>query len=662
MRLIRKRIFRAFPELDRFSDEQCRHFVSTANSSWRRRVLRWIVLWFFGHAGVSATIFAVTVFDTALHNVTRTRHLLADVLNLVVLTTGVAIALVATMVLRDFLLRRTIRRLIRHCGTCPKCRYSLLGMRVSPAQTITCPECGLKVDVDPALGDLSTDESGTAVYKPEVARIHRTTAEARRRRHRRFFKWTGITIGSIVLFCGGTVGVWWLLLNLQANRAIAERDAVARIRELQIAMWPKGSTSDSTAEFAEYAALIKACSDLRYPRLNPSLASDTLSTGESIYFDERTLIPGFDAAANDRSMGEGSFVANREYTLATLDHARKTGLLDRLRVLPSLKAPIRDMTPPPGGSFAEFLDSYGGILPDPGYARGTCSLNAARMIDALNRGDRVEYMEAVDQSLVIAQIVERQGLLADYLVAMASRAFIFRRIGDDLSCFPDAAWVEEAITVLQHRNKHIALASALEVERILGLDAIQWHFTDPKRVAIALLGNEKEDQSNFCCSGKSDIPGSIGSYQRNKDAWNRIFASYSAAAAVPILNERSPVPVHPKDLVLVNTFDPRLDLILKYDDTHRYEYTHFLLSLASDLFRRKNGRFPTGPGDIAPLLADRSVLNDPLTGKPFRFIVRDESGKDGRPFEIRRGGDAEPATDEPDTDAAEPATTRDGSK
>ena len=36
MRLLVRRIYRAFPELDRYSDEQCRRFVRSANRGWRR--------------------------------------------------------------------------------------------------------------------------------------------------------------------------------------------------------------------------------------------------------------------------------------------------------------------------------------------------------------------------------------------------------------------------------------------------------------------------------------------------------------------------------------------------------------------------------------------------------------------------------------------------
>src|SRR5882724_8981274 len=36
MRLLVRRIYRAFPELDRYGDEQCRRFVSAANRGWRR--------------------------------------------------------------------------------------------------------------------------------------------------------------------------------------------------------------------------------------------------------------------------------------------------------------------------------------------------------------------------------------------------------------------------------------------------------------------------------------------------------------------------------------------------------------------------------------------------------------------------------------------------
>lgn len=88
-RLVTGKVYRSFPELDRFTDEQCEQFVRHALGA---GAIAW---WLLG------------------------------------------------LVIRDRWLRRTIRSSLRHTR-CPRCEYSLLGLAVAEG-AVVCPQYGMRV-------------------------------------------------------------------------------------------------------------------------------------------------------------------------------------------------------------------------------------------------------------------------------------------------------------------------------------------------------------------------------------------------------------------------------------------------------------------------------------------------------------------------------------
>ncbi|HVU62588.1 MAG TPA: hypothetical protein VHC70_01330, partial [Phycisphaerales bacterium] len=422
MRLIRSKVFRAIPELDRFSDDQCRRFVSAANSSWRRRLLRWIIVGLAGLIGAIGACALIVPTNLWIQNLLRVDDLGGAIIALIVGSLAFALGLLPTLILRDSLLRLTIRRLIRRCGACPRCHYSLLGMRIAGDHSIICPECGLKIDVDASLGELTTDAEGAAVYKPEIVREHEVMKQRRRRRHKRFFQGVAAAVALFLLSATG----WWLWLVNQAHRAARDRTAVQQIHQVQLGMWPAAAAANAAAEFERYQALIKACADAQGATNVPGLTQAPVAA----YFEASTLIPGADSKAFDKQNGEGSFDACRKFTLAVLRQSRESGLTRDLRSLLDMQGPIRPMAPEGDEPFVSVL------IPDLGHARAAARFNGARMIDALQSGDRAEYMEALEENLAIARIVERQGLLIDRLVAIAIDSLTMHRITEDAPKFP----------------------------------------------------------------------------------------------------------------------------------------------------------------------------------------------------------------------------------
>jgi hypothetical protein len=629
MRLIRSKIYRAIPELDRFTDGQCRRFVAAANSSWRRRLIRWALVLLAGVIGLAVALAGIMLVMAGLEHLTLGRDLgdtATILIGVAAASVAFAIGLIPTLILRDILLRLTIRRLIRRCGSCPKCHYTLLGMPVRADHSITCPECGLKIDVDLSMGELATNEQGAAVYKPEIARIHEVTLARRRRRHKLFFKAAGV---AVLLAISAAAGYWLFLVN-QAHRAAGDRKALAQLRSLQESMWPGGPSNQSEAEFARYADAIVAVSKEADSRLYTGTIP---ATANNVGFDATTLRSDADRATFDKNSGEGSFDACRAFTLDVLRRAREHGAIDGLRVIPTLKSPIRAMAPPGDEPF------IGVLLPDLGHARAAARLNGARMILAVQQGDRAEFMEALEEALAIGQICERQGLLIDRLVANAIDGLIFQRLEEDRAKFPGAAWFEDALALLSKRAVHPPLSKTVDAERIAALDTVAWFFSNPRRIAKAQFGISDPDNLGYGLA--ASIRSRVGTYTTNKDVLNSVMGSYIAAADFGI-SKRTGIITAPTGYAVLDQMIPSVGSAFRSSDTIAYQQRLCTLNLACDLFKLRSGRPPSGPQEIAQLLTDPATLIDPLSDKPFRFSVPNTVEGTKQKFEIQDGQDNEP--------------------
>jgi hypothetical protein len=141
MRLPWDKVYRAFPELDRFSDEECERYILQVRSQKKvgalpgvlsfLSVLLWILLGFpaiaWAMRGPGASSEPIMMLKGAL--------VIAGVVGTPFLT---------YYVVRDYRLRRALRDRIDN-ARCPKCRQSLLGLPLipgAPRPAVRCTECG----------------------------------------------------------------------------------------------------------------------------------------------------------------------------------------------------------------------------------------------------------------------------------------------------------------------------------------------------------------------------------------------------------------------------------------------------------------------------------------------------------------------------------------
>jgi hypothetical protein len=140
MRLPLNKVYRAFPELDRFTDEQCEGFVKTAEKAERGKSrLLTVSLIPFCIVGIAGTLVLVGVVSAAIGDRPDADTALV-VLGALALFVGLLWPPITWLVVRDKWLRGAIGRRIKHC-TCLRCHYSLLGLPVANGKVV-CPECG----------------------------------------------------------------------------------------------------------------------------------------------------------------------------------------------------------------------------------------------------------------------------------------------------------------------------------------------------------------------------------------------------------------------------------------------------------------------------------------------------------------------------------------
>ena len=141
MRLPLTKLYRAFPELDPFTDEQCLWYIARAKR--KHKVRNAIAL--FGVAALGFTawgLFGLLAWPIVewIGGRNFAAHRMPVGLLGFIIGVSAVLAAVCTMLARDRWLRWMIRKVLRRAA-CPSCESSLLGLRVEN-DGVVCPECG----------------------------------------------------------------------------------------------------------------------------------------------------------------------------------------------------------------------------------------------------------------------------------------------------------------------------------------------------------------------------------------------------------------------------------------------------------------------------------------------------------------------------------------
>ncbi|MBX3388740.1 MAG: hypothetical protein KF691_04735 [Phycisphaeraceae bacterium] len=149
MRIHWNKVYRAFPELDRFDDRQCVDFIRFASEKfWVSRVFYTIV----GVAFCITLLIALLVGENFLlrsvlfpNRAVQIRSNSFDVWHAMAVGVCVFATLLCGLYIRDRWLRWAVSTQIV-AARCLNCQYSLLGLIVENGEVL-CPECGHRTDL-----------------------------------------------------------------------------------------------------------------------------------------------------------------------------------------------------------------------------------------------------------------------------------------------------------------------------------------------------------------------------------------------------------------------------------------------------------------------------------------------------------------------------------
>ncbi len=163
MRLLtKKKIYRAYPELDPFDDAICKKYVRHARRSGRAWLGRGLIVIVIPVALLLWLIFIIGM-GWATRSIDISDSVLWVAIGMVIYTGIFWFPALCALLVRDITLRRIIRKRLDVTG-CESCGYNLIGLTVfddSDSRVVQCPECGTKTtlnqghiseaDINPAL-------------------------------------------------------------------------------------------------------------------------------------------------------------------------------------------------------------------------------------------------------------------------------------------------------------------------------------------------------------------------------------------------------------------------------------------------------------------------------------------------------------------------------
>ncbi|MGH7130495.1 MAG: hypothetical protein ACREJO_00910 [Phycisphaerales bacterium] len=608
MRLPTDKVWRAFPELDRFSDEQCRGFVKAARRAWGWRLVR-----------VGAMLVSLgAAFIAGAIALAGTLHLLDDVWRVGrenaawagAVAAGMltmAVFLLGGMFVRDWLLRKRIRFAIFNRGVCQKCDYSLVGMPVSAKSTVMCPECGMESEVDPALGELARDNSGKPVLRavdeslmPKVRKPRVFTAA----RMKKAAKWAGALALTLVI---GAVG-WYVWDRYdtakQAELAQKERPGAEAVIKHQEAVLPAAKSANEPDGW-ELVDTIKGeieAIDLRvWKNVPESQAPDYMF---------------FRITARDRErMSEenlGRLDGEREVTLRMFEQLKATGVFDDMNQLAA--TPRAVWMPLSNAGVAASLTP----MPELSSVRALARINGLRMHLAWKAGDVAEFERALEGNRALARFCATHPTIIGQLVGVAIEALTAAVVRDVLAEHPDVKWLDAIDAATARQRLDVPRDYALRGERLLVMDTLAWTFSDPGRVSGAALRRSL---------GLSPLEGRVGSYTANRDVLAAQFDRLEKAAVQNRWERGEVVEGSGREsgLILVAILMPALGRAMHGFDMAEMERDGLAAMTALERFRLRTGGYPERLEELMGREI-KSLPIDPWSGRALGYRRIDPAG------------------------------------
>jgi hypothetical protein len=616
MRILTRRIYRAFPELDRYSDERCERFIKAARRGKWRLLAHIIVI---GAAFVVSLALTVALFILIASSLERTagRGQAIDwalVLPILAAIPLMSIPPLAAFLTRDRLLRRRVRYVLRTRGTCQACHYSLIGLPVDE-RFITCPECGMESEVDSSLGELVVDQTGQARYKPSaksLARPPRIFTPARKKLLKR--------IGVVAAFLLGIgLSATWvayeLWLRKQADLALSERPGAQGLHDFTEKIQPPGiePSANAWASFTRAQRIMENANS----RVLASGGALNPAAGVQAVPPDFTLIFAPHDTTDPKQQADDA--AAKATALTCLAAYAQDGVFDELKEMAARPRAIRDLNLNPVQPAVTLM------LPELGQIRNLARINAARMKLAVDAHDLKEFADATEALFALARMERQQPFLLDGLVGAAVEALGYARVREILATHPDAQWLDAMDKAIARQSFVPDRATFFEGERLSILDTTGWVFSNPKMVR---RGRFSPGLANMF-GGQAQ--GRLGTYTENRDEINARFATLASLAGKDHWERPAGALNQSSELLMLNLLMPAMSKALESHDKLELDRRGYAVMSALEHYRLAHGEYPASLTALVPDQLKQLPL-DPWSGKPLGYVKLKEKDAQGREY------------------------------
>ncbi len=651
-------MYRAFPEFDRFTDEQCERFLAAAVQLGWRRVLRWVMT---GVAGV--VLFVVAVVPSlfargALEKPLASSGLLTFVADLLSVLVPSCVGGFGGVLVRDVLLRQHLRRLINTRGSCSACGYRLLGLPVSEANTVACPECGHVSEVDPSLGELTIREAGDGVAGAEAGAVGTGKVErlftpkqevvkpgfwtaGRVEWLKRWAKRGAITALAAVLLGGGFALYRFIIADLDASAAKAMYDPdnlmMQHIRSIQ----PEGTMASEPngwdlvmkvhEEMKAIDGQLAAEFTVKANRIDPS------GFGMWVDLDLWSAIPVRvpDAGNTDDGVDtrrERRWNLSIELAREALRRYQKAGLFDRLDQLAAIRRyePGLERVGAVGGGF--------GLRDDLTPLRVLLIACRARLHAALAAGDQREAFGSVTTMMSL----HRRGLSGFYLLDISYGVASILNFNSAVGPFlanADEATLAALSSLCSMSDLNGRLASAARGEEVLQNQTLADVYSDASNTRWGVLSLHLNNGVPLSIGKWLDSP-PLGRLQGNLDenaATLRRFVQLSSAFPRdrPPLTDLSRPPAVWDDFVIGDHFIARW---LVRTDSLQLHWRALETRIALERYKRRHGSYP-GTLDLLVPEFLAAVPQEPWSPGPLQYRVLPTPDEFGRGYVLYSVGE-----------------------
>jgi hypothetical protein len=615
MRLNRTKIYRAFPELDRFDDARCERFVQAVRGGTGRRLtaLAKCIL-------VSIVILVVPPIALGLIVgwIESALALGSDLAYPTFVGTSL-IAMIAAptigLLTRDALIRRRVRFILRTRCTCLTCQDSLLGLPIEPDLMVTCPRCQSASRVDAAIGELSPATDGASRSSSDPDTRHRPWIPERVKQKVRSLVWTAFSSMAIATALGW--GFYEVFLWRQAQQAIALKPGAAGLLTYAQTLQPTTAGEEEQDGWNVYLIARRKQGNVDAilgqsipPKVNDESVSPDFS---EIY----APTPANELSEASRLFKQAS-ISEAERYLKTYDDQ---GLWKAYDPMAETRRCIMPLNLPSN------MPAFAIQLSELVEARKLMMVLAARMTTAARRGDGQEVATAYRTLLSLARMTQMQPLGFQYLVGVSIECTAFERVCSLMRTHPGTFTLETLDSLINagiEQEWTPPPNHPWEGDRLCNIDTAAWVFSSPSRVRFGKFSPALRRSSEIFSPADANQPvqGDLGTLDSVVAEFNERAMAQTHRASMTYADRRKTHESTKTSNLLVKLLATSCDPLLEARDTRQLLRNGTAALLLIERFRRVNGRVPNSLEE-ARGNDTRASLTDPFSGEPLLYRLVD---------------------------------------